>query len=189
MSDTAIRGPTIEQVIAARREHALVSRGWLALLGRVAVLALVVWLALTQCFLICQNSGQDMFPAMKDGDLCVIFRTQLMDLVGEKLSAGDIVAYRIEGERHFGRIVAIAGDTLQIDTRGSVTVNGVTEGGEILYPTYPRGDLLNIEYIQSGNVYVLGDYRTQTKDSRDYGSIPLAQIEGKVLSILRRRGL
>jgi len=148
-----------------------------------------VWLALTQCFLICQNSGQDMFPAMKDGDLCVIFRTGLMKLVGENFSAGDIVAYRIEGKRHFGRVVAIPGDTLQIDTRGSVTVNGVTESAEILYPTYTRGDLLNIVYVQDGNVYVLGDYRTQTTDSRDYGPIPDAQVEGKVLSILRRRGL
>ncbi len=189
MRDTTVRGTAIETVIAKRREHALIGRGYLALLGRVAVLGLVAWLALTQCFLICQNSGQDMFPAMKDGDLCVIFRTKLMNLVGENLAAGDIVAYRIEGERHFGRIAAIAGDTLQIDTRGSVTVNGVTEGGEILYPTYTREDFLNIEYIQSGNVYVLGDYRTQTKDSRDYGAIPLAQVEGKVISILRRRGL
>ena len=189
MRGNAVRSPTIEDVIAARREHAIIGRGYLALLGRIAVLALVVWLALSQCFLICQSVGQDMFPAMKDGDLCVIFRTKLMELVGEKFSAGDIVAYRIEGERHFGRIVAIAGDTLQIDTRGSVTVNGVTESGEILYPTYPREDLLNIEYIQSGLVYVLGDYRTQTKDSRDYGAIPLAQVEGRVITILRRRGL
>ena len=189
MRGSAVRGPTIEEAIAGRRESAIVRRGYLALLGRVALLVLIAWLALTQCFLICQNSGQDMFPAMKDGDLCVIFRTQLMDLVGEKLSAGDIVAYRIGGVRHFGRVAAIPGDTLQIDTRGSVTVNGVTEGGEILYPTYPRGDLLNIVKVQKGTVYVLGDYRTQTQDSRDYGVIPMAQVEGRVISILRRRGL
>ena len=189
MRNGAVRASTIEEVLAGRRERALVRQGYLSLLMRVILVGLVAWLALTQCFLICQNSGQDMFPAMKDGDLCIIFRSQLMDLVGEKLSAGDIVAYRIEGERHFGRVAAIPGDNLQIDTGGSVTVNGVTEGGEILYPTYTRGDLLNIEYIQSGTVYVLGDYRTQTRDSRDYGAIPLSQIEGKVISILRRRGL
>jgi signal peptidase I len=189
VSKDTIRASTIADVINRRRMRAIVGRGYLALLGRVALLALVVWLALTQCFLICQNSGQDMFPAMKDGDLCVIFRTGLMKLVGESFSSGDIVAYRIEGKRHFGRVVAIPGDTLQIDTRGSVTVNGVTESAEILYPTYTRGDLLNIVYVQDGNVYVLGDYRTQTTDSRDYGPIPDAQVEGKVLSILRRRGL
>ena len=189
MRDTAIRGSTIEDVITRRKESAAVRRGYLALLGRVLVLGLVVWLILTQCFLICQSKGQDMFPAMKDGDLCVIYRTGLMDLVGEKLSAGDIVAYRIEGERHFGRVVATAGDSVQIDTRGSVTVNGVTEGGEILFPTYTRGDLLNITYVQRDTVYVLGDYRTQTTDSRDYGPIPMGDVEGKVISILRRRGL
>ena len=189
MRGSASRDPTIEDVIKKRRERAMISHGYLALLVRVAVLALAVWLIMTQCFLICQNSGQDMFPAMKDGDLCVIFRTGLMKAVGEHFTAGDIVAYRIEGERHFGRVVAIPGDTLQIDTKGYVTVNGVTESGEILYPTYTRGDLLNITYVQSDTVYVLGDYRTQTTDSRDYGPIPLAQVEGKVISILRRRGL
>ncbi len=187
--DTMIRGPNIEDVIAGRRERTVIRSGYLALLVRIAVLILIVWLVLTQCFLVCQNNGQDMFPAMKDGDLCVIFRTGLMNLLGDKFASGDIVAYQIDGERHFGRVAAIPGDTLQIDTSGSVIVNGVTEGGEILYPTYTRGDLLNIEYIQSGTVYVLGDYRTQTMDSRDYGAIPQAQIEGKVLSIMRRRGL
>lgn len=184
-----IRRPTIEDVIKKRRERAITSRGYLALLVRVAVLVLVIWLVLTQCFLICQSKGQDMFPAVKDGDLCVIFRTGLMKLMRDRFSAGDIVAYRIDGERHFGRVVAIAGDSVQIDTSGSVTVNGVTEGGEIQFPTYTRGDLLNITNVRSNTVYVLGDYRTQAVDSRDYGSIPLAQVEGKVLSILRRRGL
>ena len=160
-----------------------------SLIIRVICLAAIAYLVLTYGFMITQCHGQNMFPAMKDGDLCIIFRTKLMNMVEEKLSAGDIVAYQIEGERHFGRVVAIPGDTLQIDTGGSITVNGVTENGEILFPTYTRGDLLNIEFIQSGTVYVLGDYRTQTTDSRDYGAIPLAQIEGKVISILRRRGL
>ncbi len=159
------------------------------LLARVALLALVVWLVLTYGFLICQCAGQHMFPAMKDGDLCIIFRRPAFDLMGQKLAAGDIVAYRMNGERHFGRVVAIPGDTVQIDTNGSVTVNGVTESDEILFPTYTRGDLINITYVQSGTLYVLGDYRTNTEDSRDFGPIPNEAVEGKVISILRRRGL
>ncbi len=181
--------PRIEDVIAKRRERALTLSGYVALLGRVAVLALVVWLVLTYGFLICQCSGQHMFPALKDGDLCVIFRRGIHDLMGQRIVAGDIVAYQVDGKRHFGRVVAIAGDSVQIDTRGSVTVNGVTEGAEILFPTYTRGDLLNITNVQNGTLYVLGDYRTQTEDSRDFGPIPLESVEGKVISILRRRGL
>ena len=150
---------------------------------------MVIYLLLTYAFLITQCSGQAMFPAMKDGDLCVIFRQQTIDLLGEKYEAGDVVAYQAKGKRHFGRVVAIGGDNVQIDTGGSVTVNGVTEGEEILFPTYTRGDLLNLTYVNEGTLYVLGDYRTNTKDSRDFGLIPLENVEGKVISILRRRGL
>lgn len=130
-----------------------------------------------------------MFPAMKDGDLCIIFRQQTIGLLGEKVEAGDVIAYRVDGKRYFGRVVAIPGDSVQIDAGGSVTVNGVTEGEEILFPTYTRGDLLNITHVTNGTLYVLGDYRTNTKDSRDFGLIPLEDVEGKVISILRRRGL
>jgi len=150
---------------------------------------LVIWLLLTYAFLITQCSGQDMFPALKDGDLCVIFRQLTMNLLKEKYEAGDIVAYRVDGKRHFGRVVAIGGDNVQIDTGGSVTVNGVTEGEEILFPTYTRGDLMNLTFVSEGTLYVLGDYRTNTEDSRDFGPIPLEDVEGKVISILRRRGL
>ena len=61
MSDNVIRGPTIEGVIRKRRERAITGRGYLALLVRIAVLALVTWLILTQCFcvvsclLLCQS--------------------------------------------------------------------------------------------------------------------------------------
>ena len=150
---------------------------------------MVIYLLLTYAFLITQCTGQAMFPAMKDGDLCVIFRQQMIDLLGEKYEAGDVVAYQADEKRHFGRVVAIGGDNVQIDTGGSVTVNGVTEGEEILFPTYTRGDLLNLTYVNEGTLYVLGDYRTNTEDSRDFGLIPLENVEGKVISILRRRGL
>lgn len=150
---------------------------------------MVIWLLLTYAFLITQCSGQDMFPALKDGDLCVIFRQPTMNLLKEKYEAGDIVAYRVDGKRHFGRVVAIGGDSVQIDANGSVTVNGVAESWEILFPTYTRGDLMTYTLVNDGTLYVLGDYRTNTEDSRDFGLIPLENVEGKVISILRRRGL
>jgi len=155
----------------------------------VVVVAVVFYLLLTYAFLITQCTGQAMFPAMKDGDLCIIFRQQTIDLLGENVEAGDVISYTVDGKRHFGRVVAIPGDSVQIDTRGSVTVNGVVEGEEILFPTYTRGDLVNITYVNEGTLYVLGDYRTNTKDSRDFGPIPMEDVEGKVISILRRRGL
>jgi len=38
-------------------------------------------------------------------------------------------------------------------------------------------------------VFILGDYRTQSEDSRDFGAVPLDDIAGKVITVLRRRSL
>ena len=180
----------IERVIARRREKALVRSGYRDLLIRILVLAAAVWLILTYGFLITQCSGQEMYPSIKDGDLCIIFRQATFRLMKQQYAAGDIVAYRVDGKRHFGRVVAIGGDTVQMDDTGSILVNGVTEGEDILYPTYGRGDdLVTLNIVQKNTLYVLGDYRTNTQDSRDFGPIPMESVEGKVISILRRRGL
>ena len=91
----------------------------------------------------------------------------------------------------FGRIVARATDVVTIDGTGSLTVNGTTQTGEILYPTYPDEDgSLTYPYTVPENcVFVLGDYRTRATDSRLLGAVSLDQVEGKVITILRRRGL
>ena len=223
---------SIEQVIAQRRDRVLTRRGWHSLARRIIFLALVSYVLFTQVFLITQVSGQDMFPALKDGDLCVGFRTLAQTLMKEKYARDDIVAYRTgsgEGEsatpgpvrqwflnvvprdwldgwmsavipRHwltgedpgrqrFGRVVAAAGDVVNFGETGSLIVNGTTQGGEILFPTEVRG---NLEYpfrVPEDCVFVLGDYRTNATDSRDYGPIPLKDVEAKVITILRRRGL
>jgi len=119
----------------------------------------------------------------------VIYRRQLMDLMGEKLVRKDVIAYTVDGRRYFGRVAAKAGDIVVIDENGSVMVNGSPDSREILYPTYPRGELTYPYHVPEGYVYVLGDRRTDTVDSRDLGPVSLDSVEGKVLSILRRRGL
>ena len=43
--------------------------------------------------------------------------------------------------------------------------------------------------VPKGCVFLLGDYRTQTKDSRDYGPIKMEDVKAKVITVLRRREL
>ena len=170
-------------MIARRREGVIARQETWALVRRVLLLAVVAVLVLTQVFLITQVDGNGMFPALKDGDLAIIYRLQ------GKFSRGDIVAYEVDGVRHFGRIVAQAGDEVIISESGTLLVNGQLESGEILFPTdSPDGELFNCK-VEPGCIFVLGDYRTQTEDSRDFGPIPLSDVEGKLITLLRRRGL
>jgi len=163
--------------------------GYVSLLARLIFLAVIVVLLFTYGFLITQCHGQGMYPALKDGDLCVIFRTPAQKLLGEKNRTDDVIAYQTNGKRVFGRVVAVAGDVVMLSDSGSLMVNGITEGGEIVFPTYALGGLGNPNKVTDGNVFVLGDYRINTTDSRQLGPIPLDSVEGKLITILRRRGL
>ncbi len=187
ISNVSQRGAA--DIISRRLEGARVRAGYRALGWRILSVALILYLVFTFGFLICQNHGLGMFPAMKDGDLCVIFRTQAQTLMGERFAAGDIVAYRQDGRRYFGRVAAVAGDVVQMNSSGAMTVNGSGQSGEIMFPTYVRGALAYPYTVPQGCLYVLGDHRTDTQDSRDFGPIPIESVEGKVITILRRRGI
>jgi signal peptidase I len=176
--------------VISRRKASAADRqaGW-ALVRRLVLFGLIVWLVFTFGLLITQVHGQGMFPAMKDGDLCIVFRTPAMRLVGETLEQGDVIAYTHEGKRYFARVVAVADDEVNLNSNGGVTVNGAAEPGEILFPTYDSGTLTYPLTVTEGCLYVLGDYRTRADDSRDHGLIPLDQVDGKVLTLVRRREL
>lgn len=174
---------TNSAIIAARRNRALDAQGYRSLLLRVLFLALAAWVLLTQVFLITQVRGNAMFPALKDGDLVIAFRIQ------QDYAKNDVIVYTAQGHSRFGRIAARETDVVMLDDTGSLLVNGTNQSGEILYPTYAREGLTYPYLVPEDHLFLLGDYRTQTEDSRDFGPIPLKQVQGKVITILRRRGL
>ncbi|TCT13950.1 signal peptidase I [Natranaerovirga pectinivora] len=75
------------------------------------------------------------------------------------------------------RIIGVSGDHVIIKDE-DVYVNGIKINEDyILGKTY--GDIDTI--VENGYVFVLGDNRQISKDSRDFGSIPLNKIRGKVI--------
>lgn len=175
--------PTIQEVIRRRRTDVVIAQGYWSLAFKCAALALVLLVLLTQVFLITQVSGNDMFPAVKDGDLVIAYRLQ------SDLSKNDVVVYTVEGQRRVGRILGRPGDVIMLDDSGNLLVNGTNQGGEILYPTYAKDNLTYPYVVPADTYFLLGDYRTQAEDSRDFGPVQKADVEGKVITILRRRGI
>lgn len=175
--------PTVEQVIRRRGNEVLIRQGYVSLLLRCVLLALVLLVLFTQVFLIMQVSGNDMFPAIKDGDLVFAYRLQ------SDLSKNDVVVYTYNGTLRVGRILGRTGDVIMMDDTGSLTVNGTTQGGEIMYPTYAKENYTYPYVVPEDAYFILGDYRTQTEDSRDFGPVMKSSIQGKVITILRRRGI
>ncbi len=171
------------KIITKRRNRALDRQGYASLLWRIVCLAFIGWFLFSNVFLITQVSGNEMFPALKDGDLVIAFRIQ------QTYAKSDVVVYSIDGQDKIGRIIAKETDIVTLSDSGSLLVNGTTQTEEILYPTYAKEGFTYPYIVPRSQVFILGDYRTQAKDSRDFGSVATENIKGKVITILRRRGL
>ncbi|MCH5189541.1 MAG: signal peptidase I [Oscillospiraceae bacterium] len=148
---------------------------------KLAVVALLISLALIFVFGVFRLGGNNMYPALKDGDLCVTYKL-------EEYHSSDVVAYRIDGHIRFGRVVARAGDTIDGDEQG-LLINGSHPHEEVFYPTQITDTVLKLPYtLGEGEFVVLNDYRTDLDDSRTYGIIKKDALKGKVIFIFRRRG-
>ena len=174
---------SISDVIKKRQRQTTVRAGYRNLILRVVVLAAAGWLLFTQVFLLARTNGNDMFPAIKDGDLLIAFRLQ------QSFIKDDVVVFTQDDTKRVGRLVADEGDTVSMDDSGTLLVNGTVQAGEIVYPTYAKETLSYPYQVPEGHVFILGDNRPQAKDSRDFGPIPKNQVDGKVITLLRRRGL
>ena len=154
----------------------------ISFLIKAAVTALILWVLLYWIVgvYVCHNNSAD--PMIDDGDLCITFRLG-------KLAQGDAIAYKKDGEIRFGRVIATEGECVDIRS-DYVTVNGYGVFEDTLYPTTSEGARITFPYTVSENcVFVLNDYRSDISDSRTYGGIQLDDVQGKVIFIMRRRGI
>lgn len=151
---------------------------------KLAIMALAGWLLFGVIFGMAVMNGEDMYPRIRDGDLMVYFRIQ------QQYHVGDVVTFSQDGQRYTGRIVAQSGDRVEINENGRLLVNGRVQDEEIFYLTEVAED--GIEFpceIPKESVFLLCDFRTSSTDSRNYGPVELTSLDGKVITILRRRGI
>jgi signal peptidase I len=82
------------------------------------------------------------------------------------------------------RVIGLPGDTVEIDSRGTVLVNGRAVHEPYLsavHDTRPYGPI----HVPAGNLFVLGDNRTDSNDSRfGLGFIPRDKVVGRAFVII-----
>lgn len=150
---------------------------------KIAVIAIAVWLALTFVLGLTINYGNNMHPAVKDGDLVVSLKLQRPYL-------NAAVLYEKDGKKTVGRVVGLPGNVIDITDNGALLVNGVIPAEEVFYPTY-RAENSEIEFpltVEEGKVFILNDFREDTNDSRTFGTVDMDDLDGPLLFTLRRRG-
>ena len=149
---------------------------------KVVVTVIAVWVLLAFIAGVHVNHGNSAYPMIKDGDLVITYR------IGA-LERGEEIAYEAGGKTCFGRIVAKSGDEVEI-TESCVMVNGYMVTEDVVYPTTAEGSKITFPYIvPEDSVFVLNDFRSDINDSRTFGAVPLNDCEGKVILVVRRRGI
>ncbi len=171
------------ETIKKRRNRLEIKKEYIRLLVRIGILTAFAWFLCSKIFLFCQAPDNEMFPAVKSGDLLIGFRLQ------KDFMKNDVVVYEINGEMRAGRILGRETDIITLDESGTLLVNGTAQSGEILFPTYAKEALEYPYTVPKECVFILGDYRTQAEDSRDFGCINVKDVKAKVITILRRRVL
>ena len=144
--------------------------------------ALVLGLIFSFFFRIIQVDGSSMVPTLVNGDKLIVWGA------GYTPQRGDVViveSYTSYGKPLVKRVIAKGGDTVSIDyATGTVAVNGeVLQEDYIAEPTYLGYDVQFPYTVPEGTVFVMGDNRNQSLDSRStyVGCIDERDILGRVL--------
>jgi signal peptidase I len=125
--------------------------------------------------------GHSMEPTIHPGAVTMLNRGYYSN---HPLRRGDVVVLRYEGDTYIKRIYALPGDQLQLvryrEGGSDELVDPIT--ARRLRKAHAAGRIpdrqLSTLTIPPGYCYVLGDNSNMSVDSRDFGPVPIATIEG-----------
>ena len=143
----------------------------LVVVAALAVLVATLWMPVLRIY------GTSMAPTLPGGSIVVTTKTN-------SFAAGDIVAFYYNNNILVKRVIAQAGDWVDVDQDGNIYVNSV-----LLEEPYIEekafGDT-NIELpyqVPEGRIFVVGDNRAVSVDSRNkaVGCVASEQVVGKLI--------
>ncbi len=172
--------PTLEQIEAeldrvkykSRYRSVLRSTVYtLIVVAAVAILVATLWLPFLRIY------GTSMTPTLQDGEIICCVKTS-------KFEPGDIIAFYYNNKILVKRVIGQPGDWINLDESGNVYVNDLLlEEPYLLEKAFGECDLTLPYQVPEGRVFVLGDHRETSIDSRNttVGCISQEQIVGKIL--------
>ena len=185
MKDEFVTLPTSQQLEAElqrvkyRKRYRSVLRSTVYTLITVAALAVLV---ATLLLPVLQIYGSSMTPTLTDGDIVLTVKTT-------EFKTGDVVAFYYNNKILVKRVIAQAGEWVDITPEGDVYV-GKTSGQMVLLDEpylleKALGDC-NIELpyqVPESRVFVMGDHRSLSVDSRTtaVGCVAEEQLVGKLV--------
>ena len=126
--------------------------------------------------------SRSMMPTLQPDDYIAVDTQDL------SLKVGDVVVFRYPNNRQTlltQRIVALGNDRVAIEN-GQVILNGEPEIVASVDDSFRRNEVsisMAERVVPEGQVFVLGDWRDNSNDSRYWGTFPESDVIGKVTYI------
>ena len=169
----------MDQIESERKRYRWKKAYMKALRGTISVLtymAAVAALIATLLLPVMQIEGTSMEPTLTNGDIVLLTKTT-------KFSRGDICGFSWNNKILIKRVIGIPGDWIEIDTDGTVYLNG--EKLDEPYANQIAFGECDLEFpfqVPPEQYFVLGDMRESSIDSRNtlVGCVETEQIIGKI---------
>jgi signal peptidase I len=124
--------------------------------------------------------GVSMMPSLEDQER--IFVNKFVYRL-EPISRGDVVVFRYPrdpSKSYIKRVIGVAGDRIRIDG-GQVYVNGEALDEDYVPPAYDDARSFPETVVPPHTYFVLGDHRSMSSDSREFGPVNQTAIYGKAV--------
>lgn len=117
-------------------------------------------------------AGQSMDDFLIQGDTIIVKKFNVSDI-----TRYDIVTARIGDQNMIKRVIGLPDETIQI-TDGKVFINGEEQAAEFAFFTEFAGMASDPYRLGEDEYFLMGDNRSESYDSRDYGAVNRNQISG-----------
>ena len=122
--------------------------------------------------------SESMVPTLEVGDRLFVNKFIYRFTEPER---GDIVVFdspESDEDELIKRIVAVPGDRVRV-ANGVLKLNGEFQEEPYVRPQVPDGSIYGPTKVPEGEVFVMGDNRGNSRDSRFIGTIPIESIQGE----------
>ncbi len=122
--------------------------------------------------------SESMVPTLRVGDRVLVNKFIYRFTEPER---GDIIVFEsVEGggEDLIKRVVGVPGDKISV-RRGTLLVNGEPQKEPYLSKRFPDRSFSAPTTVPEDHVFVMGDNRANSRDSRFFGTVPEEKIEGE----------